>query len=105
MRSSRRQERRSETMGRWGSQSSLPPSIAAMLSSGLFTVEHTRNVLLDVLYSYGRLTPSQLEPLLGKKLLECREGFGGSKGVKALIYISILSREEERSITENTLVV
>ena len=58
MRSSRRQERRrSESMGvGWGSQSSLHPSIAAVLSSGPLPMERTRNVLLDVLYSHERLT-------------------------------------------------
>ena len=38
-----------------GSQSSIPPNIAAVLSSGPLPMERTRNVLLDVLYSYERL--------------------------------------------------
>ena len=42
-------------MGR-DSQSSLPPSIAAVLSSGPLPMERTRNVLLDVLHSQERLT-------------------------------------------------
>ena len=92
-------------MGRWGSQSSLPPSIAAVLSSRLFTVENTRDVLLDVLYSYGRLTPSQLEPLLGKKLLEYREGFGGSKGVKALTSIYLVQRGRTFYYREHSCVI
>ena len=37
------------------SQSSLPPNIAAVLSSGPLPMDRTRNVLLDVLYSYERL--------------------------------------------------
>ena len=36
-------------------QSSLPPSIADVLSSGPLSMERTRNVLLDLLYSYGCL--------------------------------------------------
>ena len=39
-----------------GSQSSLHPSIAAVLSSGPLPMERTRNVLLDVLYSHEPLT-------------------------------------------------
>ena len=60
-----------------GSQSSLHPSVAAVLSSGPLTMERTRNVLLGVLYSHERLTRLLL-PILSR---------GG------------------RSITENVLVV
>ena len=60
-----------------GSQSSLHPSIAAVLSSGPLSMERTRNVLLDVLYSHERLTRFFY--------LSCPGG--------------------ERSITENALVV
>ena len=84
MRSSRRQDsrrrrrkrRRSESTGVVSSQSSLHPSFAAVLSSGPLPMERTRNVLLDVLCSHERLT---------RLLLSCPE--------------------EERSISENALVV
>ena len=78
MRSSRRQDRRSESMGVGsGSQSSLPPSIAAVLSSGSLPVERTRNVVLDLLHSHERLTRLFLSILSTGGTFHYRERFCG----------------------------
>ena len=60
-----------------GSQSSLHPSFAAVLSSGPLPMERTRNVLLDLLYSHERLTRLLLSILSRGGTFHYRERSGG----------------------------
>ena len=69
-----------------GSQSSLHPSIAAVLSSGPLPMERTKNVLQDVLSSHERLTRLLLSIVSREGTFHYRERSWGTWYKLARVY-------------------